>query len=66
MLAFTAALGADNDFVWWKFLLQDVSLGVAYGLLIGYLASRILPRGATSSARWRPTSGRSTRSASPS
>jgi NhaP-type Na+/H+ or K+/H+ antiporter len=45
VLAFTAALAADNDFVWWKFLLQDVSLGVAYGLLIGYLASRILPRG---------------------
>jgi len=45
VLAFTAALGADSDFVWWRFLLQDVSLGVAYGLLIGYLASRILPRG---------------------
>jgi NhaP-type Na+/H+ or K+/H+ antiporter len=43
VLAFTAALAADSDFVWWKFLLQDVSLGVAYGLLIGYLASRVLP-----------------------
>ena len=32
VLAFTAALAADSDFVWWKFLLQDVSLGVAYGL----------------------------------
>ena len=46
VLAFTAALAADSDFVWWKFLLQDVSLGVAYGLVIGYLASRVLPRGA--------------------
>jgi sodium/hydrogen antiporter len=45
VLAFTAALTADSDFVWWKFLLQDVTLGVAYGLIIGYLASRILPRG---------------------
>jgi sodium/hydrogen antiporter len=45
VLAFTAALGADSDFVWWRFLVQDVSLGVAYGLLIGYLASRVLPRG---------------------
>ena len=45
VLAFTAALSADSGFVWWKFLLQDVSLGVAYGLLIGYLAARILPRG---------------------
>jgi sodium/hydrogen antiporter len=44
VLAFTAALAADSDFVWWKFLLQDVSLGVAYGLVIGYLASRLLPR----------------------
>jgi NhaP-type Na+/H+ or K+/H+ antiporter len=45
VLAFTAALAADSDFVWWKFLLQDVSLGVAYGLVMGYLASRVLPRG---------------------
>jgi sodium/hydrogen antiporter len=45
VLAFTAALAADSDFVWWRFLLQDVSLGVAYGLLLGYLASRVLPRG---------------------
>jgi NhaP-type Na+/H+ or K+/H+ antiporter len=45
VLALTAALAADSDFVWWKFVLQDVSLGVAYGLLIGYLASHALPRG---------------------
>jgi sodium/hydrogen antiporter len=45
VLAFTAALAADSDFVWWQFLLQDVSLGIAYGVLIGYLASRVLPRG---------------------
>jgi sodium/hydrogen antiporter len=45
VLAFTAALGADSDFVWWKFLLQDVSLGVGYGLVIGYVASHVLPRG---------------------
>ena len=45
VLAFSAALVADSDFVWWKFLLQDVSLGVAYGVVIGYLASHVLPRG---------------------
>src|SRR5919204_185072 len=45
VLALTAALGADSDFVWWKFVLQDVTLGVAYGLVVGYLASRVLPRG---------------------
>jgi NhaP-type Na+/H+ or K+/H+ antiporter len=30
--------------VWWKFVLQDVTLGVAFGLVMGYLASRVLPR----------------------
>jgi NhaP-type Na+/H+ or K+/H+ antiporter len=45
VLAFSAALVADSDFVWWEFLLQDVSLGVAYGLVIGYLASHVLPSG---------------------
>jgi NhaP-type Na+/H+ or K+/H+ antiporter len=45
VLALTAVLAADSDFTWWTFVLQDVGLGVAYGLLIGYLASRLLPRG---------------------
>jgi NhaP-type Na+/H+ or K+/H+ antiporter len=45
VLALTAALGADSDFVWWRFVLQDVTLGVGYGLIVGYLASRVLPRG---------------------
>jgi sodium/hydrogen antiporter len=45
VLALTAALSADSDFVWWKFVLQDVTLGVGYGVIVGYLASRLLPRG---------------------
>jgi NhaP-type Na+/H+ or K+/H+ antiporter len=45
VLALTAALSADGDFVWWKFVLQDVTLGVGYGLVVGYVASRLLPRG---------------------
>jgi NhaP-type Na+/H+ or K+/H+ antiporter len=45
VLALLAALSADSDFTWWKFVLQDVGLGVAYGVVIGYLASRVLPRG---------------------
>jgi sodium/hydrogen antiporter len=46
VLAFTAALDASSGhFVWWRFVLQDVSLGIAYGLLVGYAASRLLPRG---------------------
>jgi NhaP-type Na+/H+ or K+/H+ antiporter len=45
VLALIAALSADTNFVWWKFVLQDVTLGVGYGLVIGYIASRLLPRG---------------------
>jgi NhaP-type Na+/H+ or K+/H+ antiporter len=45
VLALIAALSADNDFVWWKFVLQDLTLGVGYGLIVGYLAARLLPRG---------------------
>jgi NhaP-type Na+/H+ or K+/H+ antiporter len=46
VLAFAAALdAAGGHFVWWKFVLQDVSLGVAYGVVVGFLASRLLPRG---------------------
>jgi NhaP-type Na+/H+ or K+/H+ antiporter len=46
VLAFSAALEAgDNDFVWWRFVLQDVSLGLLFGLVIGAVASYLLPRG---------------------
>ena len=45
VLALVAALGADSDFVWWRFVLQDVTLGVLYGVVIGLLASVVLPRG---------------------
>ena len=44
MLALTAALGADKDFVWWTFVLQDVTLGVAFGVAAGLLASVLVPR----------------------
>jgi NhaP-type Na+/H+ or K+/H+ antiporter len=45
VLAFTAALSTqDDDFVWWEFVLQDVSVGVVTGVLVGYGASRLLPR----------------------
>ena len=48
VLAFTAALvgaGPDGEeFVWWKFVLQDVTLGFAFGLVIGLLASVAMPR----------------------
>jgi sodium/hydrogen antiporter len=46
VLAFSAALatGAD-DFVWYEFVLQDVTLGFAFGIGMGFLASRVMPRG---------------------
>jgi len=46
VLALVAALKVgDDDFVWWHFVLQDVSLGLAFGVAIGLLASVLLPRG---------------------
>jgi NhaP-type Na+/H+ or K+/H+ antiporter len=46
VLAFSAALRiGEDDFVWWKFVLQDVTLGFAFGLILGYVASHVLPRG---------------------
>jgi NhaP-type Na+/H+ or K+/H+ antiporter len=45
VLAFTFALEAEDDFVWWQFVLQDVSVGFVTGVLVAYLAGRILPRG---------------------
>ena len=44
VLALIAALGADKDFVWWRFVAQDVTVGLAVGVGIGYLGSRLLPR----------------------
>jgi NhaP-type Na+/H+ or K+/H+ antiporter len=45
VLALTAALATeDSDFVWWKFVLQDVSLGLATGAVVGFVASRLMPR----------------------
>ena len=54
VLAFTAALEADNDFVWWRFVLQDVSLGFATGAIVGLLAARLLPRGRALGAEITP------------
>ncbi|MEY2512657.1 MAG: sodium/hydrogen antiporter [bacterium] len=44
VLALIAALHADGDFVWWKFVLQDVGVGLAFG--IGLLSSVLLPAAA--------------------
>jgi sodium/hydrogen antiporter len=45
VLAFSAALAAgDSDFVWYEFVLQDIGLGLLYGVAAGYLASLLVPR----------------------
>ncbi|HUA73518.1 MAG TPA: cation:proton antiporter [Solirubrobacteraceae bacterium] len=45
VLAFTAALEVGNDdFVWWRFVLQDVGLGLLYGVACGWIASLLMPR----------------------
>jgi NhaP-type Na+/H+ or K+/H+ antiporter len=45
VLAFSAALvTSQDDFVWWTFVVQDVGLGLVYGVVVGYLASLVVPR----------------------
>ena len=44
VLAFSAALVTESDgFVWWRFVLQDVTLGLLFGVVIGYAAAKLLP-----------------------
>jgi NhaP-type Na+/H+ or K+/H+ antiporter len=46
VLAFSAALGGgSSDFVWWEFVLQDVSLGLLTGAAVGAAGSRLMPKG---------------------
>ena len=44
VLAFSAALVADDDFTWYEFVLQDVSLGFAIGIGVGLLAGLVMPK----------------------
>lgn len=45
VLAFAAALEVGkDDFVWWQFVLQDVTLGFVIGIAAGAAASRLVPR----------------------
>jgi NhaP-type Na+/H+ or K+/H+ antiporter len=45
VLAFAAVVAERSGFVWWRFVLEDVGLGLAFGVAVGFLASRLLPRG---------------------
>ncbi len=45
VLAFAAALTiGGKHFVWWRFVLEDVTIGLATGLLVGFAAARLMPR----------------------
>jgi NhaP-type Na+/H+ or K+/H+ antiporter len=44
VLALTAAAGQSENFVWWEFVLQDVGVGLATGLLVAFVAARLMPR----------------------
>jgi NhaP-type Na+/H+ or K+/H+ antiporter len=46
VLALSAALASGSrGFVWWRFVLEDVSIGLAAGLVVGFLAAGLMPRG---------------------
>jgi sodium/hydrogen antiporter len=45
VLALLAALSVSSgDFVWWRFVVQDIGLGLLYGLACGWVASLLMPR----------------------
>jgi NhaP-type Na+/H+ or K+/H+ antiporter len=45
VLAFAYSLDpSKSHFVWWHFVLRDVTLGFAVGIAAGYLAARFVPR----------------------
>jgi NhaP-type Na+/H+ or K+/H+ antiporter len=46
VLAFAAALEPNSGhFVWWHFVLEDVGLGFAFGLVCGLIGSVLMPTG---------------------
>ncbi len=46
VLAFAAALEPNSaHFVWWHFVLQDIGLGFAFGLVCGAIGSLLIPKG---------------------
>ena len=45
VLALAAALGPHgHGFVWWRFVLENLAFGFAVGVVVGLVASRLLPR----------------------
>jgi sodium/hydrogen antiporter len=46
VLALTAAIESRDDFVWWEFVLQDIGVGALTGMVVAFVAARLMPRGA--------------------
>ncbi len=44
VLALAAAAAEDTDFQWWEFVLQDVAFGFVTGLVVAFVASRLMPK----------------------
>ncbi len=45
VIALAAALApTSSHFVWWRFLLEDLMIGLATGLVVGFAAAILLPR----------------------
>ncbi len=45
VLAFSAALAENSShFVWWRFVLEDIAVGLVIGLAVGFLAAVLMPR----------------------
>ena len=44
VLAFLAVVAGEEGFVWWQFVLQDVTLGFAFGIGMGLVAAALMPR----------------------
>jgi NhaP-type Na+/H+ or K+/H+ antiporter len=45
VLAFAAALTpGGGHFVWWRFVLEDLAIGFATGIVVGFAAARLMPR----------------------
>ena len=45
VLALSAALASGaSHFIWWRFVLENVTIGLAAGVLVGLLAATVMPR----------------------
>jgi NhaP-type Na+/H+ or K+/H+ antiporter len=45
VLALSAALAAGHShFVWWRFVFENVTVGLAEGVLLGFIAAAVMPR----------------------